>query len=137
MWAIKMDSQQKLKYWRKRIFWSIWITYACFYLIRVNMSVALPGIMDEFGISKTAMGGVLTALFTMYAVGQFVNGQLGDKFGGRKIISMGILVSAVLNIIFGFTNGWLAGMILIWGLNGFFQLRLAIRDFGGHEICDC
>jgi sugar phosphate permease len=111
----------ELKYWRKRIFWSIWITYACFYLVRVNMSVALPGIMEDFGISKTAMGGVLTALFAMYALGQFVNGQLGDKFGARKLITIGILVSAFLNIIFGFTNGWLAGMILIWGLNGFFQ----------------
>lgn len=116
-----MDTKQKLKYWRKRIFWSIWITYACFYLVRVNMSVALPGIMGEYGISKTAMGGVLTALFTMYAIGQFVNGQLADKFGARKLITTGILISAVLNIIFGFTNGWLAGMILVWGLNGFFQ----------------
>lgn len=115
-----MPSEQ-LKYWRKRIFWSIWITYACFYLIRVNMSIALPGIMNDFGISKTTMGGVLTALFVMYAIGQFVNGQLADKFGARKLISIGILVSAILNIIFGFTSGWLTGMILIWGLNGFFQ----------------
>jgi len=116
-----MNEKQNLKYWRKRIFWSIWITYASYYLIRVNMSVALPGIMNDFGLSKTAMGGVLTALFAMYAIGQFVNGQLGDKFGARKLIGIGILASAVLNIIFGFTNGWLTGMILIWGLNGFFQ----------------
>lgn len=116
-----MDTKQQLKYWRKRIFWSIWTTYACFYLVRVNMSVALPGIMNEYGLSKTVMGGVLTALFTAYAIGQFVNGQLGDKFGARKLISIGILCSAVLNVIFGFTNGWIAGMILVWGLNGFFQ----------------
>lgn len=116
-----MNEKKDIKYWRNRIFWSIWITYASFYLIRVNISVALPGIMDEFGFSKTTMGLVLTALFTAYAVGQFVNGQLGDKFGARKLISIGILTSAVLNIIFGFTNGWLAGMILIWGINGFFQ----------------
>lgn len=117
----RMDTKERLKYWRKRIFWSIWITYACFYLVRVNLSVAMPGIMGEFGLSKTAMGWVLTALFTTYAIGQFINGQLGDRFGARKLISTGILVSAVLNIIFGFTNGWLAGMILVWGLNGFFQ----------------
>jgi len=116
-----MSTKQNLKYWRKRIFWSIWITYACYYLIRVNISVALPEIMNDFGLSKTAMGVVLSALFTMYAIGQFVNGQLGDKFGARKLISIGILVSAVLNIVFGFTNGWLTGMILIGGLNGFFQ----------------
>lgn len=114
-------TKQRLKFWQKRIFWSVWITYACFYLVRVNMSVAMPGIMEEYGISKTVMGGVLTALFTMYAIGQFVNGQLADKLGARKLISIGLIGSAILNIIFGFVGNWLTGMVLIWGLNGFLQ----------------
>ncbi len=114
-------TSEKFKYWRKRILFTTWITYALFYLGRVNMSIAIPGIIEEFGISKTAMGAVLTALFTMYAIGQFVNGQLGDKFGARKMISLGILLSAIVNIIFGFTNGILASMILLWGINGYVQ----------------
>lgn len=109
------------KYWRKRIFWSVWITYASFYLIRVNISVAMPGIMSEFGISKTVMGGILSALFFVYAAGQFINGQLGEKFGARTFITLGLLVSAFLNIAFGFTNGVIFAMMLLWGLNGFFQ----------------
>lgn len=112
---------EKFKYWRKRILFTAWITYATFYLCRVNMAIAIPGITEEFGISKTAMGGVLTALFTMYAIGQFVNGALADKAGARRLITVGILASAILNIIFGFTNGILSSMMLIWGLNGFFQ----------------
>lgn len=56
------------------------------------LSIALPGIMDEFGYSKTAMGAVLTALFTAYAFGQFVNGQLGDRFGARRFITLGVIV---------------------------------------------
>jgi len=56
------------------------------------MSIALPGIMDEFGYSKTAMGAVLTALFAAYAFGQFVNGQLGDRFGARRFITLGVIV---------------------------------------------
>lgn len=85
------------------------------------MSVAMPGIMNEFGISKTEMGGVLTALLAAYALGQFINGQLGDKFGARKIITLGVLGSAFLNLIFGFSNGVLILMMLVWGLNGYFQ----------------
>lgn len=110
----------ELSHWRKRIFISLWVTYGTFYLCRVNMSIALPGIMGEFDYSKTAMGAVLTALFAAYAFGQFVNGQLGDKFGGRRFITVGLVMTAVLNIAFGFTSG-LAAMILIWGLNGYFQ----------------
>ncbi|MBN2421496.1 MFS transporter [Candidatus Woesearchaeota archaeon] len=116
-----MKEGRNIECWRNKIFWSIWISYAAYYLCRVNMSVALPGIMKEFDVSKTTMGVVLSAFFATYAAGQFINGQIGDKFGGRTMISMGILTSAVLNLIFGFTNGFLGSMILVWALNGVFQ----------------
>ncbi|MBU4274825.1 MFS transporter [Patescibacteria group bacterium] len=115
------EIKESYKYWRKRIFLNIWITYACFYLVRVNMSIAIPGIMHEFGISKTAMGFVLSSLFFVYAAGQFINGQFGDKFGARKLISVGLIVSALINLVFSFTNGILSAMMLLWGLNGYFQ----------------
>ena len=115
-----MNTEQAFKHWRKRVFLTTWITYSTFYLCRVNMSIAVPGIMDEFGYSKTAMGGIMTALLIAYAAGQFINGQLGDKFGARKLITLGILVSALLNIAFGFSPG-ITVMIAIWALNGYFQ----------------
>ena len=34
----------------------------------------------------------------MYAVGQFVNGQLADRFGSRLIASLGVLGSVSMNI---------------------------------------
>ena len=51
---------QKFEYWRRRVFITLWITYATFYLCRVNFSVAIPGIMDGFGNSTIVMGKVLT-----------------------------------------------------------------------------
>ena len=99
----------------------MWITYASFYLLRVNISIAMPEIMQEFSLTKTNMGLVLSSLFLLYAVGQFINGQLGDKLNSRRIITLGLLSSAVLNIIFGFTGGLLGLMVVIWGLNGYFQ----------------
>ncbi len=116
----EMSTAELFTYWRRRVFISIWITYGTFYLTRVNMSIAIPGIMEEFGYSKTLLGGILTCLFATYAIGQFINGQLGDKFGARRFISLGLLCSGILNILFGFTNIFTA-MMLIWGLNGYFQ----------------
>ena len=116
-----MNIEQRLKYWRKRVFISLWFTYAAFYLCRVNMSVALPAIMDEFGISKTSMGMVLTAIFFAYAIGQFINGQLGDKVGARKLITLGVFASAGLNVLFAFLPGIVTLMLIVWGLNGYFQ----------------
>ena len=34
-----------VKKWQKKMFWLMWITYASFYLTRVNISIALPEIM--------------------------------------------------------------------------------------------
>lgn len=110
-----------LKDWQKKILFTSWITYAGFYLTRVNMSVAIPGIIQEFGISKTTMGMVLSALFFAYAIGQFINGQMGDKFGSKKLVAIGLLGTAIINVIFGFTGNFLAGMMLLWAFNGFFQ----------------
>jgi sugar phosphate permease len=104
-----------------------WITYASFYLIRVNYSVALPLIIDEFGYTETEIGLVATCLFAAYAIGQFINGQLGDKFRARRIIALGLITSAVLNILFGTSSLFIGGLALIWTfaiiwfLNGYFQ----------------
>ncbi len=112
--------QENFKRWQLKIFVIAWITYALFYLTRANLSIALPGIMDEYGYTKTMLGSVGSALFATYAIGQFINGQLGDKFGARKLVTIGIIVSALANIAFGFTTT-IFMMILLWAINGYFQ----------------
>ena len=107
--------------WQKKMFWLMWITYASFYLCRVNISIAMPKIMEEYGLTKSEMGLILSSLFLLYAIGQFINGQLGDKLNSRRIITFGLLSSAILNVIFGFNTGILIIMVIIWGLNGYFQ----------------
>ena len=60
-------NQTQLVQWQKRMFWMMWITYAAFYLGRVNISVAMPGIAEEFGLTKTSLGGIFTLPFTIPA----------------------------------------------------------------------
>jgi sugar phosphate permease len=121
--ASKMSKADILSAWRSwqiRTFVTIWITYGTFYLCRANMSFALPGIRSEFGFSMTMLGLLGTALFIMYSLGQFINGQLGDKLGARKLVFIGMIGSALLNIIFSFSTAF-AFMLVVWGLNGYFQ----------------
>lgn len=117
---MRQSREEIYSYWRKRMLISVWISYAMFYMGRVNMSIAIPGIMDEYGLTRTAVGVVLTALFGTYAFGQFVNGQLGDKIGGRIMITLGLILSAVFNLLFGFSS-ILTVMAVIWALNGYVQ----------------
>jgi sugar phosphate permease len=119
--SLNKSVSELISTWKKKMFWLMWVTYASFYLLRVNISIAMPEIMKEFSLTKTNMGLVLSSLFLLYAIGQFINGQLGDKLNSRRIITLGLLSSAVLNIIFGFAGGILGLLIVIWGLNGYFQ----------------
>ena len=119
--ALSTPVSEMISTWQKKMFWLMWVTYASFYLLRVNISIAVPEIMEEFSLTKTDIGLVLSSLFLLYAIGQFINGQLGDKLNSRRIITLGLLCSAVLNIIFGLSGGIAGLMIVIWGLNGYFQ----------------
>ena len=113
--------------WQIKMLLIAWVTYASFYLLRVNYSVAIPVIQAEFGFSKTDVGIIATSLLLAYAVGQFINGQLGDKFRARRIIALGLITSAILNVLFGFSGLFFIGvtfiwvMATIWALNGYFQ----------------
>jgi len=121
------DRGVKFGSWKMKTLMFAWITYASFYLLRVNYSVAIPMIETEFGFTPTQTGLIATCLFAAYAIGQFINGQLGDKFKARRMIALGLITSAVLNILFGTTALFLGGLALIWSfailwfLNGYFQ----------------
>lgn len=117
---INNSKTDSFKAWQSRIFLVLWITYASFYIGRVNFSVALPGIMAEYGWTRADVGAIGTALFWAYAIGQFINGQLGDKFGSRVLITIGLTISALMNLLFGFSQA-IGVMIIIWAINGYAQ----------------
>lgn len=57
--------------------------YIGIYLCRKNLSVALPLIQTDFGISK-AQAGIIASYSTIaYAVGKIVFGPVIDRYGGR------------------------------------------------------
>lgn len=118
---MEISAKTQIRAWQKKMFWLMWTTYASFYLLRVNISVAVPDIIEEYRMSKVDIGMVLSAQFVLYAIGQFLNGQFGDKLNSRRIITLGLLLSACMNILFGFTGGLLTLMTVVWGMNGFFQ----------------
>ncbi len=117
----KTEVEKQFKSWRLRIFFTVWITYMIYYIGRTNISIAKIGIIDEYGISTTVMGLIGTVFFLAYALGQFVNGFLGDKVGARRFITLGLIISSVINFFMGFAFGYIWLVFLIWGLNGFFQ----------------
>ncbi len=100
--------------------WVLWITYGSFYFCRNNLGVALPGLQAEFGYTKSELGTVLMALKLAYGVGQFVNGQLAERFSPRRLLAIGLLASAALNVVFGWATA-LYFLTFVWACNGYVQ----------------
>ena len=128
MSTVDNDVKEKWRYWRIRIFVTVWVTYMTYYIGRTNIGIAKPFIMDEFGIDTAVFGLIGSAMFIMYAIGQFVNGALGDKLGSRRLVSIGLIASAIINLVFGFADtifgdsaSLVTMMFVLWGLNGYFQ----------------
>ncbi|MBW2455376.1 MAG: MFS transporter [Deltaproteobacteria bacterium] len=114
------DRKPKLASLQWRVAVLTWVSYASYYLTRKHFSVAKSRLQGEFGLSEAALGAIDTAYLGLYAVGQFVNGALGDRVGARRMIGVGMLASAATSVVMGF--GTTTTLFLVcFGLNGLFQ----------------
>lgn len=114
------EIKAQYKYWQRRILFSTIVGYAMFYFVRKNLSLAMPGIQDDLGISKADLGLFLTLHGLLYGVSKFANGFLGDRTNARTFMTLGLILSATVNIFFGFSSAvWTMG--LLWMLNGWVQ----------------
>ena len=111
---------RQLRRWQVRTVATVFATYATYYFCRQNIAAALPAMQRDLGLTKSDLGHVTMALFIGYALGQLLFGALSDRHGVRWMLLGGMLGSAALNIAFAFSRP-MAPMIVIWGLNGFFQ----------------
>ncbi len=110
-----------LRAWQLRIFWLLWTAYASYYLCRVNFAVAQPLILREFPDWTAAQIGLIPSIYAMcYAVGQIVNGTLGERFGARRLMTMALVGAAATNILFSMTSSF-AMMLVLWAINGYAQ----------------
>ena len=99
---------------------TVWVTYALFYLGRVNLSPVLPALAIALGVSRAEVGILGTAFFWVYAAGQFINGELGSHFSPRRIVAFGLLVIALVNLLFSIQTSLLI-LVILWAINGFAQ----------------
>ena len=94
--------------------------YLFFYTGRQTFGFAIPGIQQELGLSKSTLGWASAALLWTYAIGQSINGNLGDKFGGRRLMSLGAVLSCGLNWVVSFGTSFVS-LTIPWAANGYAQ----------------
>ena len=99
---------------------TLWITYALYYLGRVNISVVLPALAIDLNVSRAEVGALGTIFFWIYGIGHFVSGEIGSHVSPFRMVSLGLLATAFVNLVFAFQTSLIA-MLILWGINGIAQ----------------
>lgn len=120
MTAADVNSKTVTSKKRMNVFIISYLTYATYYLTRLNFSVALPALALDLGYTKFFLGLMGGAFSIVYALGQLINGQLAERYGAKKLITSGLILSASVNILFGYTELSVM-MIILWAMNGYAQ----------------
>ena len=116
----KVETQQDGRfYWCGRIFAAAWIAYAGFYFCRKNIQwTPLPAMGKHSWLGGFAD---LLMFFSFgYVLGQIVGGWMSDRFGGRRTLLFGGLLSATMTALL-WSGPPIVVVMALQTLNGFGQ----------------
>ena len=103
----------------KVIFLSFLAVSIC-YIDRVNISVAIIPMQEQFGWSEFHVGIILSSFYFGYMFTLIVGGYLADKYGGKKVLGYGLLIWSFFTIItpfFAYSGlWWLVFIRILMGL---------------------
>jgi len=88
------------------------LAYATSHLTRWSYTGLAPYISADLHLDKAALGLLGAAFFYPYALAQVPWGRLADTFGGRHVISLGVL--AVASLLVGFATAASLGEAIGW-----------------------
>jgi len=107
---------------KSKVFWNLWSSYASYYFGRVNLSIVIPVLLATYGdLSLYNIGLVASGFMATYALGQFLHGQFSEKFNPFTYIVIGLVGSALMNLILGFSAGFFWMLLICEMFDGGFQ----------------
>ncbi len=96
------------------------MSYLAVYFARNILSASSPQMIAD-GYTKAYIGEVVAVYNIFYAIGQLINGAIGDRVKARYMISIGLLMAGVSNFIFSQMTGNAPDFArYIYGMTGFF-----------------
>ncbi len=98
----------RIPYRLKVIFLSFIAVFIC-YIDRVNISVAIIPMQEQFGWSELQVGIVLGTFYVGYMISMTLGGYLADKYGGKKVLGYALIVWSLFTIItpfFAYSGLW-------------------------------
>ncbi|PJZ69377.1 MFS transporter [Leptospira perolatii] len=116
----KEQIDQKYPILRWRILEATFIGYAVFYIVRNNFPIVSKEMAEALNYSQEQVGNILSITAISYGIGKFLMGALSDRSNPKVFMPIGLLLTAICNILFGGSSDYNTHLTL-WGLNGLFQ----------------
>ncbi|MBQ8849008.1 MAG: MFS transporter [Clostridia bacterium] len=95
------------------------VAYFAVYIARNILSAVTPQ-MVEGGYTEEYIGNISSLYLGFYAVGQLINGAIGDKIKAKWMMSVGLFGAAVTNFVFSLITATPTVAMVVYGLTGFF-----------------
>ncbi len=97
--------------------------YFVSYITRNSYNVVIAELVRQTGLAQSTLALTATGSLIAYGSGQLASGYLGDRFQPKKLILMGLTVTALMNLSMIFCRApWL--MLVFWCINGMAQAFL-------------
>ena len=93
--------------------------YFAVYITRNALSAAAPQMLAA-GYTEAYIGSVSSLFFVFYAIGQLINGCIGDRIKAKWMISGGLLLAAVANGVFPYLVKTPNLAMIVYAMSGFF-----------------
>lgn len=98
----------------------IFIGYAAYYILRNNLLLSSPELISEYGFTKKDIGFISGTMLIVYGLSKGVMSALADKSNPKYFMIFGLVMSAIVNLMMGFSASFWAFLFLCM-LNGVFQ----------------
>jgi sugar phosphate permease len=97
------EAPSRARYWV--IFFAVTLAILA-YIDRVSISMAMPDIAKDLGLTKRQQGWVFSAFAIAYALFEIPGGWLGDKMGPRKVLMRIVLWWSAFTALTGVMRGF-------------------------------
>ena len=101
----------------------IWIMYAMVYMTKSCFAGALSSIVAEGSLTLTETSIISAAFYIAYTPLQILGGIFADKYSPEKLITVGLLGSAVSNVVIFFNQSFWV-MLVSWVFSAIIQFAL-------------
>lgn len=108
------------KTWPRMILIWMMASYAMYFFVRQNMPFSAAMIESQLGFSKTQIGFIISCWSIAYGTGKFLTIPLSERFSPRRLMTFGLMICAIVNIVISMTGNFYS-MCILWSLNGLCQ----------------